>query len=173
MKAFGVIFAGVVQPLLDLLSKLTYSDLQQIFAIIAAAPDFDTVIQLLNQVFPPQPGKVSLKDIMDDVKALFDQLMGAIPNTDPAPGSSASGQADDGPEKTLKAILTVVKFFQMATEELMPGTGITIKPDNVKITTSKGASIELKGEDIEIKAKGSVKIEGESVEISPSPCKCG
>lgn len=173
MQDFGGIFPGVIQPLLDLLSKVSYQDLQQIFAIIAAAPDFQTVMDLLAQVFPQQPGGFSIQTIMDDVKALFDQLLGAIPNTDPAPGSSASQPADEGPEKALKKLLTVIKFFQMATEELMPGTGISIKPDEVKITTSKGATIELKGKDIEIKAKGSVKIEGECVEITPSPCKCG
>src|SRR5262249_14726911 len=91
MKDFGGAFAGIIQPLLDLLSKVSCQDLQQIFAIIAAAPDFDTVVKLLEQVFPPKPGQVGIKDIMDDVKALFDQLLGAIPNTTPAPGSSASG----------------------------------------------------------------------------------
>ena len=33
--------------------------------------------------------------------------------------------------------------------------------------------IELVSGDIEIKADGKVTIEGQSVSISPSPCKCG
>ncbi len=67
---------------------MSYSDLQQIFAIIAAAPDLQTVIDLLGQLFPPQPGKVSIQDIIDDVTAIFNAIMGAIPDVNPAPASS-------------------------------------------------------------------------------------
>jgi len=65
-------------------------------------------------------------------------------------------------------------------ELILPKTKITIKHQKIKIETEK-ASIELDKEnikltakgDIEIKADGSVKIEGQSVSVSPSPCSCG
>jgi type VI secretion system secreted protein VgrG len=169
MADFGGLFAGVLQPLLALLSQLSYAQLQQILALIANAPDLQAVIDLLGAALP---GGSNIADLVNDLKALFDSLMSAIPNTDPAPGSSASGEADPGPEKALKSILTVVKVFQAITDEIAPGTGIRIQPKEIRVTTGK-ATIELKGEDIEIKASGKIKIEGGSVEISPSPCKCG
>ena len=167
---FGKAFTDILQPLLDLLSKVSYADLQAIFAVIASAPDLDSVIALLTQIFPPEPGKVGIQDIMDDIKALFDAFMGAIPDVSAPPGASASGVADDGPEKALTKVLAVLKVFSMVTSEIAPGTGITIKPNEIRLTTGKGATIEMKGEDIEIKAKGSIKIEGASVEICPKPC---
>jgi len=164
-------FKDILQPLLALLAKVSFAQLQQILALIAAAPDLDSVIKLLEKLFPPVPGKVSINDIIDDVKKIFDSFMSAIPDSNPAPGSSASMQADDGPEKALKKVLAVLKVFTMAMSENAPGTGIEIKPKQVRITDGK-ATIELKDGDIEIKGK-SIKIEGDSVEITPSPCKCG
>ncbi|MFO0590223.1 MAG: type VI secretion system tip protein TssI/VgrG [Polyangiaceae bacterium] len=169
MDDFGKAFTDILQPLLDLLSKVSYSDLQTIFAVIAAAPDFQSVVDMLTQLFPPQPGKVSIQDLMADIKAIFDKLMGSIPDIAAPPGASASGQADDGPEKALKKVVMVMKMFSEVMSEIHPGTGITIKPNEIRLTTGK-ATIELKGEDIEIKAKGNIKIEGASVEISPKPC---
>jgi type VI secretion system secreted protein VgrG len=166
---FGKAFKDIIQPLLDLLAKVSFQQLQQIFALIAAAPDLDTIIKLLEKLFPPQPGKVSINDIIDDVKKIFDAFMSAIPDVNPAPGSSASQQADDGPEKTLKKILAVLKVFSMVMDEIAPSTGIEIKPKKVSITDGK-AKIELKDGNIEIKGK-SIKIEGDEVEITPSPCK--
>lgn len=169
MNSMGDLFGSVIQPLLDLLSQLSWSDLQQIFALIASAPDLETVLALLEQVLPPpQPGQASLKDIIAELKKLFDAFMSAIPNTDPAPGSSASMEADDTPEKVLEKVLIVLKFFSMVMEKVSPGTGITIEPKSIKVTTGK-ATVELKGEDIEIKAKGNIKIEGACVSISPKP----
>ena len=110
----------------------------------------------------------SLKDIVDDIKALIDAFMSAIPNTDPAPGASASTQLDDGPEKTLKKILMVLKVFSAVMDEVSPGTGIKIEPKKIRVTTGK-ATIELSDEDIEIKAKGNIKIEGACVTITPKP----
>ncbi|MEZ4302032.1 MAG: type VI secretion system tip protein TssI/VgrG [Polyangiaceae bacterium] len=167
MSDMGDLFGSVIQPLLDLLSQLSWSDLQQIFALIASAPDLETVLALLQQVMPaPQPGQAGLNDIIEDLKKMIDAFMSAIPNTDPAPGSSASMEADDTPEKVLKKVLIVLKYFSMAMEEISPGTGIRIKPNEIRLTTGK-ATIEMKGEDIEIKAKGNIKIEGACVTVSP------
>jgi len=163
------LFGSVIQPLLDLLSQLSWSDLQQVFALIASAPDLETVLALFEQLMPAQPGQAGLKDIIDDLKKLFDAFLSAIPDTTPAPGSSASMEADDAPEKMLKKILIVLKFFTMITEQISPGTGIKIEPNKVHLSSGKGATIELKGEDIEIKAKGNIKIEGACVSISPKP----
>ena len=164
---FKNLFTGALQPLLDILSQLSWSDLQQIFALIAAAPDLASVLALLESIMPAGNGP-SLKDIIDDVKALVDAFMSAIPNTDPAPGSSASTQLDDGPEKTLKKILMVLKVFSMVMDEVAPGTGIKIQPKKIRVTTGK-ATIEMSDEDIEIKAKGNIKIEGACVTITPKP----
>ncbi|MBK8253126.1 MAG: type VI secretion system tip protein VgrG [Polyangiaceae bacterium] len=160
------LFGNVIQPLLDILSQLSWSDLQQIFALIASAPDLETVMALFEQLMPSQPGQPGLKDIIDDLKKLFDAFMSAIPDTTPAPGASASTTTDDKAEKTLKKILIVLKFFSMITDEIAPGTGIKIEPNKIRLTTGK-ATIEMKGEDIEIKAKGNIKIEGACVSISP------
>ena len=164
---FKNIFTGALQPLLDILSQLSWADLQQIFALIAAAPDLATVLALLEQIMPAGSGP-SLSDIIDDIKALVDAFMSAIPNTDPAPGSSASTQLDDGPEKTLKKILMVLKVFSAVMDEVSPGTGIKIEPKKIRVTTGK-ATIEMSDEDIEIKAKGNIKIEGACVTITPKP----
>ncbi len=160
------LFGSVIQPLLDILSQLSWSDLQQIFALVASAPDLDTVLALLEQLLPSQPGQPGLKDMIEDLKKLFDAFMSAIPNTDPAPGASASMEADDAPEKLLKKVLIVLKYFAMVMDEVAPGTGIKIEPNKIRLTTGK-ATIELNGEDIEIKAKGNIKIEGACVSVSP------
>jgi type VI secretion system secreted protein VgrG len=63
---------------------------------------------------------------------------------------------------------------------IIPKTKMTIKHNKIKLETKKASieidkddiKLEAKG-DIEIKADGKVKIEGQSVSISPSPCKCG
>lgn len=62
-------------------------------------------------------------------------------------------------------------------EMVLPKTKITIKHQKIKLETEK-ASIELDGEDINLKAKGdisikadgAVKIEGASMSLSPKPC---
>lgn len=62
---------------------------------------------------------------------------------------------------------------------IIPKTKIEIKHNKIKLTT-KNATIEMKKDDIkleakgdiEVKAEGDVKIEGASVKIKPSPCKC-
>ena len=62
-------------------------------------------------------------------------------------------------------------------EMVLPKTKITIKHQKIKVETEK-ASIELDGEDINMKAKGditikadgAVKIEGASMSLSPKPC---
>jgi hypothetical protein len=164
---FKNIFTGALQPLLDILSQLSWADLQQIFALIAAAPDLAAVLALLESIMPAGSGP-SLSDIVDDIKALIDAFMSAIPNTDPAPGASASTQLDDGPEKTLKKILMVLKVFSAVMDEVSPGTGIKIEPKKIRVTTGK-ATIEMSDEDIEIKAKGNIKIEGACVTITPKP----
>lgn len=169
MTDMSGLFGAVIQPLLDMLSQLSWADLQQILGFIASAPDLQAVLDLLKLILPPPPpGQPSLESMFDDLKKLFDAFLGAIPDTTPAPGSSASTVADDGPEKLLKKVLIVVKFFSMVMDEIAPGTGIKIEPNKIRLTTGK-ATIELNGEDIEIKAKGNVKIEGACVSISPKP----
>jgi type VI secretion system secreted protein VgrG len=84
-------------------------------------------------------------------------------------GSSAPKQTGMF-EKLIMAILALI----------VPETKIEIKHQKILIATEK-ASIELKKDDIkmkakgdiEIKADGDIKIEGASVSISPTNCKCG
>ncbi len=87
-----------------------------------------------------------------------------------------SQQNQDMPEETgmfEKLLLAILEL-------IIPKTKIEIKHQKIKLETDK-AKIEIKKDnikleakgDIEIKADGKVKIEGESVSISPSPCKCG
>jgi type VI secretion system secreted protein VgrG len=166
-------FSSILQPILKLLSQLSFAQLQQILNLIANAPNLAAVEQLLAGALPPPaPGQPSLSDLMSDLSNLFNTLMGAIPDTNPAPGGSASSQGDDSAEKALEKLQPLLTVFSEIMDEIAPGTSIRIEPMQIRITTGK-ATIELKDEDIEIKANGSIKIEGQSVSISPSPCKCG
>jgi type VI secretion system secreted protein VgrG len=164
----GDVFGDVIQPLLDMLSKLSWDDLQQIFALIASAPDLQTVLDLFEQLMPGMPGQPGIKDMIAKLKELVEVFMNALPDTDPAPGASASMKADDAPEKLLKKVLTVVKFLAMVMEKVSPGTGIKMEPKKIEINTGK-ASIKLNDDSIEIKAKGNITIEGACVTISPKP----
>lgn len=167
------LFKGVLQPIAQALANMTPQQIQQLLLIIAGAQDLNQLIQLLEALLPPPPpGGTKLSDMMKDIQDLFDMLFAALPDTNPAPGSSASSQADDSAEKALKKLQPFIKMLSAVMDEIAPGTGIRIRPSEIRVTTGK-ATIELKGEDISIKTKGNITLDGGSVSISPSPCKCG
>jgi hypothetical protein len=173
MSDFKGAFSGILQPILKLLSGLSFAQLQSILNLIANAPNLAAVIQLLQGVLPPpQPGQPSLSSLMSDLQSLFNTLLSSLPDTTPAPGGSASSEGSDAAEQALEKLQPILKIFGEIMDEIAPDTSIRIEPKQIRITTGK-ATIELKDEDIEIKANGSIKIEGQSVSISPSPCKCG
>lgn len=72
------------------------------------------------------------------------------------------------------------KLMLAIVEMILPKTRIEITHQKIKIYTAKATveldkdniKLEAKG-DITLKADGKVKIEGSSVSITPSPCKCG
>jgi type VI secretion system secreted protein VgrG len=166
-------FTSILQPILKLLSGLSFPALQALLKLIANAPNLQAVLNLLNGALPPPgPGQPSLSSLMTDLSNLFDSLMSSIPSTTPEPGGSASSEGSDAAEQALEKLQPVLMVFSEIMDEIAPGTSIRIEPTQIRITTGK-ATIELNGEDIEIKANGSIKIEGQSVSISPSPCKCG
>ena len=172
MADFKGLFTGVLQPILELFGSLPPAAIQAILLQLAQAPDLASMIALIEAALPsPPPGGTSIGQLMTDLTNLFDKLMSALPSPTPAPGSQAPIQATNPTEEALKKLKPILDVFSEIMDDIAPDTSIRIQPTEIRITTGK-ATITLKDEDIELKAEGSVKIEGESVEISPSPCKC-
>jgi len=168
---FKGLFAGVLQPLLKLLGTLTPAQLQAIFLALSQAPDLATLLQIIESAFPPPPpGGTSLGQLMSDSRRSSTSSCRRCP-TRSRPGLGGPDPEDRPDGGAAQKLQPVLKIFAEVMDELSPGTSIRIQPSEIRITTGK-ATIELKGEDIEIKAKGKVTIEGSEVCISPSPCKC-
>jgi hypothetical protein len=166
---FKGLFIGVIQPLLGLLGSLSQQQLQAILQALAQAPDLATLIQIIESASPPPPpGGTSISQLLTDLESLFDKLVNALPDPQPAPGSQAPLQQVNPTEVLLNKLKPILALFSEIMDELAPGTSIRIQPSEIRVTTGK-ATIELKGEDIEIKAKGKITIEGAEVSISPMP----
>jgi hypothetical protein len=170
---FKGLFKGVLQPLLKLLGTLPPAAIQAILLSLSQASSLQQMLQIIENALPPTPpGGTSLGQLISDLTDLFNKLLSSLPDPQPAPGSQAPIQKVDPTEQFLDKLQPVLAVLAEIMDELSPGCSIRIEPEQIRITTGK-ATVELKGGDIEIKAQGSIKIEGESVSISPSPCKCG
>ncbi|MEP7126575.1 MAG: type VI secretion system tip protein TssI/VgrG [Byssovorax sp.] len=166
---FKGLFVGVLQPLLKLLGSVSPQVLQAILQQLAQAPDLATLIQIIESAFPPPPpGGTSISQLLGDLQGLFGKLMASLPDPNPAPGSQAPIQQVNPTEVLLNKLKPVLAMFSEIMDEISPGNSIRIQPSEIRITTGK-ATIELKGDDIEIKAKGKITIEGAEVCISPMP----
>ncbi len=153
---------------------------------LAEAKDLDGAVDAMLGTLEKKGGKAAVQ-AMTDAQALTQQLkMLSEANAqktlpfDPSQQAIASPMQDQADDVAAQMSGMFEKLLLAVVELILPKTRITIEFQKIKIETQK-ASIELKQDDIKIEAKGDisikadgkVSIEGESVSISPSPCKCG
>jgi type VI secretion system secreted protein VgrG len=136
---------------------------------LAESKDIDHAMTVMLGSLEKKGGKEAVVALAD--AAALGKKLDTMSKSAKAAAAKAGAPKQTGAfEKLIMAILALI----------VPETKIEIKHQKIVIATEK-ASIELNKDDIKLKAKGDieikadgdVKIEGASVSISPSPCKCG
>ena len=152
------------------------------FAVLLAKKGLEGAIgELLAEVKAAGQGPKTLLAIAD-MKSLLEHLKKLLANLEEEEnetGEAVASESDEEEEDESKALEALKAIVGKILDQIVPSTSITVEHQKITLETEK-ASIEIDGEnikleaegDIEIKAGGKVTIEGECVEISPSPCKC-
>ncbi len=118
-----------------------------------------------------------LDSLLDHLQSL---LAGLADDDDGKKGSEKAGKKKKKKEEGDFNLIDLLQdIAQAILDKIVPKTKIELEHQKITIATDKAKielsedSIKLKADkDIEIKAGGCVKIEGASVKIKPSPCKC-
>jgi type VI secretion system secreted protein VgrG len=166
------VLKNLLLPLVSAIGMLTPAQIQW---LLEGGPELDQFIKLLTDAAKKNqpPGAPPLPDfnaIMDQLKAMMAAMMMGGP---PAGGSGPPMESKAQKKaEAFEKFSEVLKIVGEVVSEIMPGTRIKMMPNKIELNTGK-ASIKMDGDNIEIKAGGSIKIKGGSVSISPSPCKCG
>ena len=164
------------KPLIALaktLISLTAEELEE----LEEADDLEALIESLLEKAKDPNDPTKLADLLAGLQSLLDALA-AEPPKEKSKGKADKAKKKEEEEES-KALEILDKVIGEILAMIIPKTKIAIEFMKIKITTDKATieldkdKIKLKADgDIEVKAGGSVKIEGKSVSIKPSPCKC-
>lgn len=171
-----------VKDVIDLFGSALKETTPKQFSKLVGAHGLEAGIAVLLDNVKKKGGPAQLVALAD-MGHLLEHLKGilaALMAQQQEEGGATHSEASEKEEGESSAIDTLQAIASAILAKLVPSTTITIEDQKITIETEKASieidddSITLEAEgDIEIKAGGKVKIEGECVEITPSPCKCG